>query len=122
MRKLLAIDALAEIATGIVALAVPDMLARLLFGVELPAAGIAAVRCFGLAIVGLGIACWPGAEATRAAWRGMLVYNVLIAGYLGIVGASGETRGVLLWPVVAIHAAVALIFVRLRPGRARPAA
>lgn len=111
MRSLMKWDAAGEVATGIVALAAPEALCRLLLGVELSAAGIVALRCFGLAIVGLGVACWPDrlpSDTSRSAWRGLLLYNALIAVYLAIVGMSG-VAGVLLWPVVVIHAAVALL-------------
>ena len=112
MRTLMKADAVAEAATGIVALAVPETLVRLLLGAELSPAGIVAIRCFGLAIVGLAFACWPDrlpSDTSRSAWRGLLIYNVLIAVYLAIVGSAGDSKGVLLWPVVAIHAVVALL-------------
>ena len=112
MRSLIKLDAVAEAATGLVAIAAPVTLARLLLGGELSAAGIVVVRCFGVAIVGLAIACWPDrlpSDTSRSAWRGLLAYNVLIAVYLGIAGIRGAASGVLLWPVVVIHAAVALL-------------
>ena len=41
----------------------------------------------------------------------MFVYNALIALYLGYLGVVGHAAGVLLWPVVAVHAALALMLV-----------
>ena len=112
MRALMKWDAVAEMATGMFALVVPQVLARLLTGTELAPAGIVGVRCFGLAIVGLGIACWPDrlpSDRSRSAWRGLLAYNALIAVYLLAAGVAGDAKGVLLWPVVGIHAVVALL-------------
>ena len=43
------------------------------------------------------------------AFRAMLVYNALSAGYLVDLFAVGHFGGVLLWPAVALHAAVALL-------------
>jgi hypothetical protein len=38
----------------------------------------------------------------------MLVYTLLVASYFFALGAGGHASGVLLWPVVAYHAALAL--------------
>lgn len=38
----------------------------------------------------------------------MLFYNVLIASYLPRRGMFGHLVGLLLWPVVALHAVVAV--------------
>ena len=109
MKRVLTFAAIAEIGTAVLALAVPETLARLLLGAELSEAGVVAMRCFGLAILALGLACWPSPDSGRTPWRGMLAYNVLISAYLAIVGASAGATGVLLWPVVAIHALIALL-------------
>jgi hypothetical protein len=42
----------------------------------------------------------------------MLTYNVLVTAYLIYLGVGGELVGKLLWPAVALHAALALLFVR----------
>ena len=41
--------------------------------------------------------------------RAMLVYNLLIALFLVYLFAVGHIGGVLLWPGVALHAAMALL-------------
>jgi hypothetical protein len=54
----------------------------LLLGAGVSGAGILLGRCFGIALLGLGLACWPSrqrAESDSPAFRGMLIYNVLIA-------------------------------------------
>ena len=48
----------------------------------------------------------------------MLVYNVLIAVYLGYLGTAGHLKGVLLWPGVALHALVALLLIWRGRGKA----
>jgi hypothetical protein len=69
-------------------------------------------RCFGIALLGLGLACWPGrsrAESGLPAFRAMLSYNALIALYLAYLGTVGRMAGMLLWPAVALHAIVMLL-------------
>jgi Ca2+/Na+ antiporter len=83
--------------------------------VDLAGAATLLGRCFGIALVALGLACWPsrqGTESDAPAFRGMLIYNVLIALYLAWLGTAGHLAGLLLWPVVALHAVVTLLLVR----------
>jgi hypothetical protein len=68
----------------------------------------------GIAILALGLACWPSrqhAESSSPAFRAMLVYNVLIALFLVYLFKVGHLGGVLLWPGVALHAVVALLLI-----------
>jgi hypothetical protein len=48
----------------------------------------------------------------------MLIYNVLIAAYLGYLGTIGHLQGLLLWPGVGLHALVALCLVWAWRGKA----
>jgi hypothetical protein len=50
----------------------------------------------GIALIALGIACWPGPPLL-----GMLTYSALYLAYLGL---AGGLTGVLLWPAVILHA------------------
>ena len=59
--KLLAVGAVVETVTGIALIAVPEMVARLLFGAGIQPAGAAIGRVAGLALLALGFAWWPGA-------------------------------------------------------------
>jgi hypothetical protein len=111
--RTLGFSAIAEAVTGLAALAAPALVASLLLGAELSAVGIAVVRCFGVALLGLGIACWPGVHG-HAPFRALLTYNALIALYLAYVGTAGQMDGLLLWPAVGLHAAVALLLVWTR--------
>jgi hypothetical protein len=99
LRKLLLFAAVAEIATGLVLLADPVILGRLLFAAEVTGIAPVLARAFGVAILALGLA---------PAFRTMLIYNALIAAYLAYLGAAGQTVGVLLWPAAALHGALAL--------------
>ena len=51
----------------------------------------------GVALVGLGIACWPG-----PAPLGMFVYSTGVMAYLAYLGLAG-TAGRMLWPAVILH-------------------
>lgn len=72
-------------------------------------------RCFGVALLALGLACWPAwenAESSQPAFVGMLTYNLLIAVYLAYLGLVAHLSGILLWPAVALHAVVASLLIR----------
>jgi hypothetical protein len=101
-----------EIGTGLVLLLDPALVVALLVGGDLSGASAVAARCFGIALVALGLACWPGrpsAGRAAAAVCGMLLYNAAIALYLAYVGTADHLGGALLWPAVAIHAVVAAL-------------
>jgi len=106
--KLLAIAAIAEIATGLALLAVPPLVGRLLLGAELSGVSIPVARVTGIALLALGVACWPGATALC----GMLTYNALATLYLLYLGIGGNWVGPLLWPVVVLHAILTPLLAR----------
>jgi hypothetical protein len=111
LRKTLALAAIIEAGTGLVLIADPERVVHLLLGVTVSGAGTLLGRCFGIALLALGLACWPSgrcAEREAPAFRAMLSYNALIALYLGYLGSAGGLGGPLLWPAVALHAGVAL--------------
>lgn len=111
-RKLLAFAAVVEVGTGLVLMIDPAVVAALLLGVDISGAAMLLGRCFGIALLALGLACWPDrqrAESNPPALRAMLAYNLLIALYLAYLGTVGHSGGVLLWPAVALHAAVAFL-------------
>jgi hypothetical protein len=117
VRKVVAFSAAAEFGTGLALLIVPAIVVALLLGAETSELAALVGRCFGGALVALGIACWPQrGEATVGAprTRALLVYNALIALILGYAGAVGQLVGPLLWPAAALHAAVALLLVWVR--------
>jgi hypothetical protein len=52
----------------------------------------------GIALVALGVACWPGPPRV-----GMLTYSAAIPLYLAYVGVTGGVTGMLLWSAVVLH-------------------
>lgn len=125
LRKTLAFAAVVEAGTGLALMIDPTIVVSLLLGAEVSGAGTTLGRCFGIALLALGLACWPsrkGAESGSPALRAMWIYNVLIATYLAALGTVRHLGGLLLWPAVALHTVVALVLVwtwrtRSRAGR-----
>ena len=110
---LLSVAAVIEAATGIALLISPQTVANLLLGADLAVAGITLGRVAGIALLSLGLGCWLSRRdlnktATLAA---MLTYNLLVTAYLVYLGLAGGLVGILLWPAIAIHAALTLLFV-----------
>jgi hypothetical protein len=99
MKKVLTVAAVAEVATGVALLIVPSLIGRLLFGEEFTGIVISVARVLGIALIALGVCCWPGS----AALCGMLTYSALVTLYLLFLAIRGEWVGPLLWPVVALH-------------------
>src|SRR5271169_2000044 len=97
MDKTLMFTALAEAGTGVILLVYPPIVIRLLFGEEISGVGGIMSRLAGIALIGLGFACWPGNSAFQPA-NGMLTYSMLAMLYLGLIGIRGEAVGLLLWP------------------------
>ncbi len=112
-RNFVIVSAAIEIATAVALMAVPEVVARLLLGVELPASGVAVARIAALALLSLGIACWPrGGNAASSAVAALFVYNLLAAVYLGYLRAGGVFFGHLLWPACGLHAWLTLLLAR----------
>ena len=111
LKKLLTLAAIGEAATGLALLVVPSLVGRLLFGAEFSGASVVIGRVTGIALIALGIACWPGTD-TRQASYGMVTYSVLAMLYLTYIGVRGEWVGLLLWPAVVLHAVLTLLLAR----------
>src|SRR5208283_961860 len=107
--KVLAFAALAEAGTGAILLAYPQIVIRLLFAAEVGGIGVVVGRFAGIALLGLGVACWPGNSARQQLY-GMLTYSTLVTPYLIVVGLRGAA-GILLWPAVAVHAGLCALLV-----------
>ena len=106
--KLLTIAAVAEAATGLALLLVPSLVGRVLLGTDLTGVSIPVARVAGIALVALGVACWPGLTALC----GMLTYSVLITAFLACLGIRGRWVGPLLWPAVGLHAIFTVLLAR----------
>ena len=76
-------------------------------GEELTGIAITVARVAGIALIALGVACWPGPPRV-----GMLTYSAAVTMYLAYVGFAGGLTGILLWPAVAIHAILTFLLAR----------
>jgi hypothetical protein len=110
--KVLIFAAMVEIGTGLILEGDPGIVVKMLLGDSVSGAGTQVVaRLFGIALLALGIACWPSTrrhDIGAAAFRAMLAYNALLALSLAYTGAVEHLAGLLLWPAVGLHAMVAL--------------
>jgi hypothetical protein len=113
--KLIALAAAIEVATGLVLIIDPSLVASLLLKADLNVVGQAVGRVAGFGLLGLGLACWPGREPARGngAVRGLLAYNALAAIFFIYLGVRGELVGLLLWPAAVLHAALAILLARV---------
>jgi hypothetical protein len=107
MKKLLVLAAVGEAALGLVLLVYPPIVVRLLFNAPIPGAGMVMSRVAGIALIALGVVCWPGPPLL-----GMLIYSAAVTLYLAYVGFSGEMSGILLWPAVALHVILTALLAR----------
>jgi|SRR5262245_11806969 len=107
MKKVLVFAAVVEAATGLALLIVPSILGQLLLGEQLAGVAVSVARVAGIALIGLGVACWPG-----PALVGMLTYSGLVTLYLASIGVTGDLTGVFLWPAVALHAVLSILLAR----------
>jgi hypothetical protein len=98
MKKVLVFAAVGEAVTGVALLFVPSMVGQLLFGAEVTGAAMTMARVAGIALIGLGVACWPGPP-----WVGMLTYSAAVTLYLAYLGFADDLTGILLWPAVILH-------------------
>jgi hypothetical protein len=107
MKTLLGLAAVLEAATGLALVLQPVLVAQVLFGDGVAGAGMALSRVAGIALLALGVACWPGGQAGSGgapALRAMLTYSLLVTIYLAYLGVIVHLAGMLLWPGVAAHA------------------
>jgi hypothetical protein len=107
MKKVLVLAAVAEAVTGLALIVAPSLIGRLLLGAEGTGVAIPVARVLGIALIALGVACWPG-----PALLGMFTYGAVVTLYLSYLGIRGNWVGPLLWPAVVLHAALTLLLAR----------
>jgi hypothetical protein len=107
MNKVLVLAAVSEAATGVALLMVPSLVGQLLFGEELTGVAIPVARVTGIALIALGVACWPGTPLV-----GMLTYSAAVTLYLAYIGFAGGLTGRLLWPAVVLHVLLTALLTR----------
>ena len=83
MKTALRLAAALEAATGVALLVVPSLVGQLLLGEELVGVAIPVARVLGIALIALGVACWPGPPLV-----GMLTYSAAVTLYLAYLSAS----------------------------------
>jgi hypothetical protein len=107
MKKVLIFVAVAEASTGLALLLAPSRVGLLLLSQEF--AGLTAVvaRVAGIALVALGVSCWPGPPVGA-----MLMYSAAVMLYLAYLGFVGGLVGVLLWPAVLLHLLLSMLLGR----------
>ena len=112
-KYLLIATALGEGGVGLLLLISPSIPLNLLLGVDRvsPEAGVLA-RIAGAALLAVGVACWLGRGEALGPARvpliaGALAYDTAAAGLLAYAGLSLGLAGVVLWPAVVLHAALA---------------
>jgi hypothetical protein len=122
MKKLLALVAVLEALTGLVLIVCPSIVVKLLFSADIAGIAVVTSRFAGLALLALGVACWPYGSASRALC-GMLTYGSLATLGLLYLALSGRWNGPLLWPAVLLHAVLTLLLERawFKPAGDRPA-
>ena len=98
MKKVLILAAVSEAATGLALLVLPSLVGLLLLGEELTGVAIPVARVAGIALIALGVACWPGPPLV-----GMLIYSAAVTLYLAYLGFAGGLVGIFLWPAVVLH-------------------
>jgi hypothetical protein len=106
MKRVLVLAAVGEAVTGVGLLVVPSLVGQLLLGEDLAGVAVPVARVAGIALIGLGIACWPGPPRI-----GMLIYGAAITVFLAYFGLTGG-GGVLLWPAVVLHAILTALLTR----------
>ena len=115
MKGVLVLAAVGEIGAGMALLIAPPLVGQWLFGAELTGVAITVARVAGIALMALGVACWPGTPLS-----GMLTYNGAVTLFLAYVGFAGGPTGMLLWPAVVLHAIMtALLTWASTSGRTR---
>lgn len=113
-RTVLMIAAWFEILVGASFFLVPEAQTQLLFGATLEGTGVLFARFSGIALIALGCACLPSkhSETQHLAVRVLLVFNLAVAIYFAWIALATTFRGVMLWPVVTMHAVLAISLAR----------
>jgi hypothetical protein len=104
MNTVLVLSAIGEAVTGLALLIAPSLVGQLLFGEEPSGVAIPLARVTGIALIALGLACWPSTPRV-----GMLTYSAVVTLYLAFVGVGGGLTGSMLWPAVVVHGVVTLL-------------
>jgi hypothetical protein len=111
---LLIATAFVEVGAGLSLLVAPSVCLALLLGVSATTPeGVLVCRVLGAALLALGVTSWLARGDKRCPAQlglltGLLIYNGAAAGLLGYAGAVVGLRGMVLWPAVVLHTALAV--------------
>lgn len=110
-RVVLRLGVAIELVMGLTLLIIPGVVIRALIGADEGTASTIVGRVLGGALIGLGIAgaSARGRTPERPIVLAYVVYNVSTATVLAAASVAGTASGILLWPVVAVHALLALV-------------
>jgi hypothetical protein len=114
MKNLLTVTALIEAGAGLALLICPSLIILLLFASPLDIPALLTLgRVTGSALLALGVACWLGrynieSSAAKGLVFAMLLYNLGVAVILAAAGIVSQPVGILLWPAVVLHSAMAV--------------
>ncbi len=122
--RILKLSSAIEAVSGIALITTPLIVVNLIFGVRLPDGGAALGRLLGLALLCLGLACWPDSRGTESpSVRALFLFDLLGGLYLAYIGAATALVGYLLWPACVIHLLFAVPLARYirrdQPAKAR---
>jgi hypothetical protein len=114
IRPLFIVTAVLEIGAGMALMVSPAFFASILIGAPFDTAADAVVgRVAGAALLALALACWLARDdgyssSARGIVSGMLLYNAVVVVVLACAGIAWGLSGIGLWPVVVLHATMAL--------------
>jgi hypothetical protein len=101
-----------EILVGSIFLIALEIPCRLLFATAPDGLAVLLGHFAGVALLSLGISCLPSKleGSRRRALVGLFAFNIGATIFCAWVALATTFRGVLLWPVVILHAAIASAF------------
>ena len=99
-----------ELITGITLLCLPGLMIQLLFQTDASGAERHLAQLYGLALVGLGVAC-ASEPCPRSAQRGLLIYNSFAAVLLFALIAKAISGGLVVWAAACLHLALGVLMI-----------
>lgn len=108
-RTTLMLAAWFEIIVGVSFIFALNTQSQFLFETTTEGPGVHFARLAGIALIALGITCLPSTPAgTHQAVRTLLIFNIAATILFAWVALTTTFRGVMLWPVVIMHAVIAI--------------
>ena len=113
MKNILIVTAIMEVGVGLALLFAPSLVTQLLFAADITGAAIPLGRIAGILLLALSAAWWLArgdaeSHAGRALLTAALIYDVGVMGICVILVIQSQYVGILLWPVIIIHMAMAV--------------